>query len=181
MTGPRTPTEALRQRPTEAWISAQRERFPVEPTIDEVFTHKLRKRMAATEHSLDFGGLDLRLQEFLSAQTGQPELRVEALERLSGGASKEQFSFWLHWRPEGAEHPVRQRMMLRMDPTEAIVETHRRREWEVLRAVHGRVPVPEALWLDPEGRALGRPALIAGFLDGTVRPPGADRMSGVGM
>ncbi len=181
MTGPRTPTEALRQRPTEAWISAQRERFPVEPTIDEVFTHKLRKRMAATEHSLDFGGLDLRLQEFLSAQTGQPELRVEALERLSGGASKEQFSFWLHWRPEGAEHPVRQRMMLRMDPTEAIVETHRRREWEVLRAVHGRVPVPEALWLDPEGRALGRPALIAGFLEGTVRPPGADRMSGVGM
>ncbi|MFZ5653751.1 MAG: phosphotransferase family protein [Pseudomonadota bacterium] len=177
----RTPTAALRHRPTEDWIATLRARFPVEPAIDEVFTRKLRKRIEIAEHSLDFSGLDQRLQAFLAARTGQPGVRVEGLERLSGGASKEQFSFWLHWQPPGAAQPVRQHLMLRMDPTEAIVETHRQREWEILRAMRGQVPVPEALWLDPDGRDLGRPALIAGFLEGTVRPPGADRMSGVGM
>ena len=184
MTRHRTPTGALRHQPTDDWIAALRARFEVEPAIDEVFTRKLRKRIESPEHSLDFSGLAERLRDFLAAQAGQPDIRIEALERLSGGASKEQFSFWLHWHPEGAASPVRERMMLRMDPTEAIVETHRQREWEILRAMRamrGLVPVPEVLWLDPEGDALGRPALIARFVEGTVRPPGADRMSGVGM
>ena len=176
-----TLTLALRHRPAPEWIAAMRERFPVEPAIDEVFTRKLNKRVELPEHSMDFSALPERLRVFLVQETGQTELRVEGVARLSGGASKEQFSFLLTWRPDGAAGPVTERLMLRMDPSEAIVETHRLREWEVLRAVRGTVPVPEVLWLDEEGEALGRPALIARFLEGTVRPPGADRMSGVGM
>ncbi|HEX4881524.1 MAG TPA: phosphotransferase family protein [Porticoccaceae bacterium] len=176
-----TPIQALRDRPTTAWIAQSRARFPVEPAIDAVFTRKLKKRVETPEHSMDFSALPERLRAFLAQATGQPELRVTDVQRLAGGASKEQFSFQLHWRPDGGSEQVTRRMMLRMDPSEAIVETHRQREWEVLRAMRGLVPVPEALWLDPEGEALGRPALIAGFLEGTVRPPGADRMSGVGM
>ena len=178
---PRTPAQALRHRPTPDWIARVRARFPVEPAIDEVFTRKLNKRVATPEHSMDFSALPERLRGFLAAATGQPELRVTEVQRLAGGASKEQFSFVLHWQPDANGPPVTRRMMLRMDPSEAIVETHRQREWEVLRAVQGVAPVPEVLWLDPEGVALGRPALIAGFLEGTVRPPGADQMSGVGM
>ena len=176
-----TPTLALRHRPAPDWIAAMRARFPVEPTIDLVFTRKLNKRVELAEHSMDFSALPERLQGFLVRETGQAELRVEAVARLSGGASKEQFSFLLTWRPDGMAGPVTERMMLRMDPSEAIVETHRLREWEVLSAVRGTVPAPEVLWLDEEGAALGRPALIARFVEGTVRPPGADRMSGVGM
>ena len=178
---PRTPTQALRHQPTPDWIAQMRARFPVEPAIDQVFTRKLKKRVETPEHSMDFSTLPERLRAFLVEATGQPDLRVSEVQRLAGGASKEQFSFVLHWRPDGGGPPIARRMMLRMDPSEAIVETHRQREWEVLRAVRGVVPVPEVLWLDPEGDALGRPALIAGFLEGTVRPPGADKMSGVGM
>ncbi|MGB5145726.1 MAG: phosphotransferase family protein [Porticoccaceae bacterium] len=172
---------ALRHSPTPEWIAAMRARYPVEPAIDAVFTRKLGKRIELPEHSMDFSALPERLRAFLARETGQADLKVEQVARLSGGASKEQFSFLLTWQPEGAAQPVTQRLMLRMDPSEAIVETHRLREWEVLRAMQGVVPVPEVLWLDPEGTALGRPALIAGFVEGTVRPPGADRMSGVGM
>ncbi|MCC6297557.1 MAG: hypothetical protein IT469_12705 [Pseudomonadales bacterium] len=178
---PRTPTQALRHQPTPDWIAQMRARFPVEPAIDQVVTRKLKKRVETPEHSMDFSTLPERLRAFLVEATGQPDLRVSEVQRLAGGASKEQFSFVLHWRPDGGGPPIARRMMLRMDPSEAIVETHRQREWEVLRAVRGVVPVPEVLWLDPEGDALGRPALIAGFLEGTVRPPGADKMSGVGM
>jgi aminoglycoside phosphotransferase (APT) family kinase protein len=178
---PRTPTQALRHQPTADWIAQVRARFPVEPAIDQVFTRKLNKRVGTPEHSMDFSALPERLRAFLAQATGQPELRVSEVQRLAGGASKEQFSFVLHWRPDAGGPPVARRMMLRMDPSEAIVETHRRREWEVLRAVQGVAPVPEVLWLDSEGDALGRPALIAGFIEGTVRPPGADQMSGVGM
>lgn len=176
-----TPALAMRHAPTPEWIEQVRARFLVEPAIDEVLTRKLVKRTATPEHSMDFSGLPERLREFLVARTGQPDLRVDDVARLPGGASKEQFSFSLTWRPGGAGESQTRRMMLRMDPSEAIVETHRRREWEVLRAMFGVVPVPEALWLDPDGAALGRPALVAGFLTGTVRPPGGDRMSGVGM
>lgn len=176
-----TPTQRLRSAPTPEWIAGSRARFPVEPAIDEVFTRKLRKRVETPEHSMDSSGLPERLRAFLAAETGQPDLRVHQVQRLSGGASKEQFSFGLHWRPDGTGPAVTEPMMLRMDPSEAIVETHRRREWEVLRAMRGVVPVPRVRWLDADGTALGRPALVADFVEGTVRPPGADQMSGVGM
>jgi aminoglycoside phosphotransferase (APT) family kinase protein len=172
---------ALRHSPTPEWIAAMRARYPVEPAIDAVFTRKLGKRIELPEHSMDFSALPELLRAFLIQETGQSDLKVDQIARLSGGASKEQFSFLLTWQPEGATQPVTWRLMLRMDPSEAIVETHRLREWEVLRAMQGVVPVPEVLWLDAAGTARGRPALIAGFADGTVRPPGADKMSGVGM
>ncbi len=178
---PYTAVLGLRRQPTPDWIAQVRARFPVEPAIDEVFTRKLRKRVETPEHSMDSSGLPERLRAFLAAETGQPDLRVHDVQRLSGGASKEQFSFGLRWRPDGTGPAVTAPMMLRMDPSEAIVETHRRREWEVLRAMRGVVPVPRARWLDADGGALGRPALVADFLEGTVRPPGADQMSGVGM
>ena len=178
-----TYTLAKRAQPTPEWVAQVRARFPVEKAIDEVFTRKLHNRTQAPLQDMDFTRLQKPLVNFLREQTGQADLEVRDLRRLSGGASKEQFTFSLDWRNNKGERENLP-LMLRMDPRESIVETHRLREYQVLRAAWGEVPVPEVLWIDPEGKHLGQPALIAGFLEGTVQPPqpgNDERMSGVGL
>jgi aminoglycoside phosphotransferase (APT) family kinase protein len=176
----RTPTQRLRSAPTADWIAAIRARFPVERTIDEVFTRKLEHRARPGEHRTDVAALAGRLEAYLRAVTGQEDLEFSDLQRLTGGASKEQFTFRLSWRPAGGERVTR-RLILRMDPSESIVETHRLREAQLLRAMRGVVPVPEVFWVDPGGEHLGHPFLIAGFLEGRVRPEGENKASGLGM
>lgn len=105
-----------------------------------------------------------RLVPFLESQ-GLTDVAVTNLRRMGGGASKEQFVFDLAAR----ERPAR-RCVLRMDPLEAAVITSRAREFEALRAMYGLIPVPEALWVDTDGSALGRPALITGFVEGVTKP-----------
>ena len=178
-----TDTLAERAQPSAEWIAQVRARFPVEKAIDEVFTRKLKNRAQASRQEMDFTRLQKPLEKFLRDQTAQPDLEVQDLRRLPGGASKEQFTFALNWRNSNGERENLP-LMLRMDPRESIVETHRLRECQVLRAAWGEVPVPPVLWIDPEGKHLGQPALIAGFLEGTVQPPQPDndeRMSGVGL
>jgi aminoglycoside phosphotransferase (APT) family kinase protein len=63
--------------------------------------------------------------------------------------------------------------VLRLQPAESIVETHRLREFQAIRALHGTIPVPEACWVDPDGEELGQPALITRFCAGVTRPPSA--------
>ncbi|MES2492971.1 MAG: phosphotransferase family protein [Pseudomonadota bacterium] len=86
--------------------------------------------------------------------------------RMGGGASKEQFVFDV----EGDIAPEFRRCVLRMDPREGIIETCRKREAQILRAVHGRVPVPPVLCIDGDGNALGQPAMITGFVGGVAKP-----------
>lgn len=86
--------------------------------------------------------------------------------RMGGGASKEQFVFDV----EGAVDPAFRRCVLRMDPREGIIETCRRREVQVLRAVQGKVPVPPVFCADTEGAVLGQPAMITGFVAGVAKP-----------
>ena len=68
-------------------------------------------------------------------------VRVEGLEPLVGGASRELWSFDLVAGDE------RRGCVLRRDPAGVEDPAGRRREWEVLRAAHDHgVPVPEPLW-----------------------------------
>jgi aminoglycoside phosphotransferase (APT) family kinase protein len=73
------------------------------------------------------------------------------------------------------------KLILRMDPSESIVETHRLREAQLLRAMSGQVAVPDVLWVDPTPEHLGHPFLIAGFLEGAVQPEGGKKASGIGI
>ncbi|KQX24295.1 aminoglycoside phosphotransferase [Sphingomonas sp. Root50] len=70
-----------------------------------------------------------------------------------------------------------------MEPPEAIVETSRRREIEILRLMDGVVPVPPCYWVDPDGKYLPHPALIYGFAEGRSRPKVApsEQVSGIGI
>ncbi|MEL6877171.1 MAG: phosphotransferase family protein [Pseudomonadota bacterium] len=95
--------------------------------------------------------------------------KVSDVSRLGGGASKEQFMFTL---AKADEEP--KRYVLRMDPEEAITETSRRREWDVLRAMKGTVPVPGVLAIDEDAVIFPRPALIMEMMPGTPKPSSID-------
>ncbi|MBI5619270.1 MAG: phosphotransferase family protein [Gammaproteobacteria bacterium] len=149
--------------------------------------HDLEREIARTIHGVHaaratgpyrlrtLGQVGAVLEPFLSAR-GVHAPRVTNLKRLGGGASKEQFVFDL----ETASAPPR-RCVLRMDPMEAAVITSRRREFEALQAMHGRIPVPEPLWVDVDGSALGRPALVTSFVAGVTKPTASSsNVSGFG-
>lgn len=108
--------------------------------------------------------LRARLEPFLSNE-GVCNPQIENLRRLAGGASKEQFVFTLT-----AEDRPPVNCVLRLEPIEGVALTSRQRELEAMRAVSCVAPVPEVLWIDPDGAALGRPALITTFVDGVTKP-----------
>lgn len=105
-----------------------------------------------------------------------PGATVGAVNRMGGGASKEQFLFTLNGA-DGQAH----RYVLRMDPLEAITETSRLREYEILNAVQGIVPAPKPRWIDVDGETFGRPAAIMEFVGGVTKPSDAGlKVSGLG-
>jgi aminoglycoside phosphotransferase (APT) family kinase protein len=103
------------------------------------------------------------LEKFFAYEASGAEISNVA--RMGGGASKEQFVFTMTTGDDAAD-----RFVLRMDPMEGITETSRAREYEILNAMQGTVPVPRPIWLDPEGTHFGRPAVIMEFISGTPKP-----------
>lgn len=104
-----------------------------------------------------------------------PGSNVSDVRRVGGGASKEQFFFTLS-RDGAAE-----RYLLRMDPRLAITETDREREFGLLRAMNGIVPVPETAWVDPAGDHFPQSAAIMKVVSGVTKPSGAGmKVSGLG-
>jgi aminoglycoside phosphotransferase (APT) family kinase protein len=103
------------------------------------------------------------LASFFSREV--PGSTVSGIARIGGGASKEQFVFTL--APPG-ETP--RRYVLRMDALEGITETSRAREFEILKAFRGVVPVPNPVWLDADAAHFPQPAIIMEFVDGVTKP-----------
>jgi aminoglycoside phosphotransferase (APT) family kinase protein len=93
------------------------------------------------------------LRDELAAVVGEDlgaTVRIEDLEPLVGGASRELWSFDLVVGEE------RRRCVLRRDPEGVEDPAGRRREWEVLRAAYdGGVAVPEPLWFVESDRGAG--------------------------
>ena len=98
-----------------------------------------------------------------------PGAAVSGIARMGGGASKEQFLFTL---AAPGEEP--RRYVLRMDPLEAITETCRQREYEILTAFEGVIPVPKPVWIDAEGEVFPRPAMIMELVSGVTKPSTID-------
>ncbi len=168
-----------KNRPPAAWISALRGRFRTEAAIDRLLTRKLERRGGPGFTPLPLDTLASRIESLLQARIGS-DFRVSDVRWLSGGASKLQVAFTLDWnRPDiGRE---RTPMVLRMEPAESIVETSRLREYQLIQAMTGTVPVPPVFWCDEDGEYLPYPSLIYGFAQGVTRPTGsADGVSGLG-
>ena len=148
-----------------------------EPTILQVLDQKRLKRADPAYRPRTDGDTKAILQAFFATVELGEEYQITNLRRMSGGASKEQFVFD---QAAGTDRPP-DRYVLRMDPLESIAETSRQREWEVLRAVEGTIPVPHAKWVDADGSMLGQPGLITSFVNGVPKPSDApSNVTGLG-
>jgi aminoglycoside phosphotransferase (APT) family kinase protein len=94
------------------------------------------------------------------------DLVVHDLERASTGYSRENWLFEASWtEPDGTA--VRKRLILRRDPVGSVLETDRRSEFAVLKALEdGPVPLPRTHWLDADGTFLERPSVVMDRADG---------------
>ena len=94
------------------------------------------------------------LAAYLTRAWGEP-VGIEALSRISGGASRETYRF------DAVVGGRRRPLILRRDPPGSLIETDRRSEFLALKSFHGRgVAAPEPLILEDEGAELARPFFI---------------------
>lgn len=115
--------------------------------------------------------LEPRLAAYIAGKLpGATDVAVTALERISGGASRETYRFVLDWRESGEARS--RRLILRRDPPASLIDTERRVEFEAYRAFAGSsVPVPEMLWLEEGDAALDHPFFIAEEIAGYQASP----------
>lgn len=166
-------------RPTLEWIEQLRRRFPCEREIDRILTRKLQRRSSPPYSPVRLETLVKGTAALIRSEI-KDDFEIADARWLSGGASKLQMAFTLKWHPPGAR-PTATPMVLRMEPSESIVETSRLREFQIIRAMDGVVPVPPTYWVDAEGEFLPYPAIVYGFAPGVTKPvTGTSNVSGLG-
>lgn len=159
-----------RQAPDAAFIADLRARFPVEPAIDRVLTRKMQQRASAPHRPVTLDELVACLNRLLADKLDQPFAVLEP-RWMTGGSSKLQVAFALDWHGVDGTEPLHVTpMVLRMSPAESIVETSRRREFEMIRALDGLIPVPECYWEDEDAAVFPYPALIFAMAPGVAKP-----------
>lgn len=137
----------------------------IEPRMRHILDRKAQRSKLGPYIAKREDQIDAALRKLFAAE-GLTGVSLSDLRRLAGGASKEMFSFTLEH--DGADAP--ERLVLRMDPYEGIVETCRLRETQMLRAMRDVVPVPTVRFIDPEGEYLGQPGMISQFVHGVTKP-----------
>ncbi len=133
----------------------------IEPRILEILVGKRERRLRGPYLPRTPQQVHAGLRSLMAAEGG----RISEVRRMAGGASKEQFVF-RYDGPRGTEQ-----LVLRLDPLEGLLETCRRREAQVLRAMRGVVPVPEVIAVDADGSHLGLPGMVTSFVTGVAKPP----------
>lgn len=170
-----------RSQPDAHFIEEIRTRYPVEREIDRILSRKMARRDGPGYSALSLDSLVGGARALISSEV-KDEFALHNPRWLQGGASKLQMAFDLEWTGMRGEGRPRTPMVLRMEPPEAIVETSRRREIEILELMAGIIPVPPCYWIDPDGQYLPHPALVYGFAEGRSRPKVAPskQVSGIG-
>lgn len=148
----------------------------IEPRIQYIYDRKLDHRKQGPYSPKTNDEVESALIRLFNAEDLHGVV-ISQLERMTGGASKEQFAFNLSH--EAMAEP--KRYVLRMDPLEGIVETCRLREAELLSVLQGIVPVPPVLAVDPEGQYLGLPGVITQFVQGVTKPTALESQSVTGI
>jgi aminoglycoside phosphotransferase (APT) family kinase protein len=108
---------------------------------------------------------------WIADEVGDPSASIGEVRRTSAGFSRENWIFDATWAAGG--QTFHRPLIARRDPPGSVLNTDRRVETAVLRAVeHTSVPSPRLLWADLEGTRLGRPAIVMelapGYCDGFV-------------
>ncbi|WP_404477103.1 phosphotransferase family protein [Novosphingobium sp. BL-52-GroH] len=171
----------IRQNPDAHFLAQVRARFPVEAEIDRTLSRKMTQRAtgrAYAAHSLE--SLVAGTANLVRANVGD-DFAITNARWLTGGASKIQVAFDLDWHDGNVRRS--EPMVLRMEPAESVVETSRKREFELLQALDGVVPVPPCFWVDDTAEHLPHPALIYGFAQGVTKPSDlpSQQVTGIGL
>lgn len=168
-----------KDRPTPEWIAATRKRFEVEREVDRALTYKMEKRTSPPYTKLPLERLVAGVQSLIASQLKTPFEITEA-QWLSGGASKLQMAFSLTWDRPGVGRETT-RMVLRTDLAESLHATSRLREYQVVKALTGSLPVPPVFWVDNTAEHLPYPGIVYGFVSGVTKPSNAKgNVSGLG-
>jgi aminoglycoside phosphotransferase (APT) family kinase protein len=112
------------------------------------------------------------LKRFLIRELdGACSIEICGLHRTSYGYSCENWPFDLRWTRVTGEEQC-ERLILRRDATDPLLESSRTTEFEVLRALQSyeTLPTPRARWLDGTGTYFGRPATIMERCPGVCDP-----------
>ena len=161
----------VRDAPTRDFIEALRRRYPIEPEIDRLLTRKMERR-GGPSHQVD--SLATLSDSLLALLRDTLDDKFEVSDQcwLAGGASKLQMRFTLRWN-QPSVGPTTSDLVVRMEPSESINASSRLREFELLRVLHGTVPVPKVYWVDPDGKFFPEPALIYAYAHGVAKPTAA--------
>lgn len=145
--------------------------------MEAVHRHIIDRRSANRSLPPYRAALTDEIVEILSAffAKERPGAAISGVRRVGGGASKEQFFFTL------SEAGEEEKFLLRMDPRSAITETDREREFTLIGAMQGRVPVPEPVWIDNDANHFPQAAAILRVVSGVTKPSDAGvKVSGLG-
>ncbi|MGQ0697281.1 MAG: phosphotransferase family protein [Panacagrimonas sp.] len=168
-----------KDKPSREWIAATRKRFAVEREVDRALTAKLENRAGPAYTKLPLEALVKGATSLIGSQLKTPFEITEA-KWLAGGASKLQMGFNLTWDRPGVGRETT-RMVLRTDLAESLHATSRLREYQMVNALKGHMPVPPAFWVDVKGEHLPYPGLVYGFVSGVTKPSTAKSgVSGLG-
>jgi aminoglycoside phosphotransferase (APT) family kinase protein len=108
-----------------------------------------------------------KLRRFVESQLPEArDLRIHDLRRTSAGFSRENWVFDASWVDEGGS-AIHEPLIMRRDPVGSVLDTDRRIEFAVLRALEPTaIPAPRVRWLDADGAQLGRPSVVMVREDG---------------
>lgn len=138
--------------------------YPVERTLDRRLTEKMRRRFSGKGDGPEIRSeVHHRLKSFLSGRLEEPFV-VRHLNRLAGGGANDSYRFTLV-RENRADD-----LVLRIKAPAGICVTEVEREFQILRATHGVIPVPEPYWMTTDPEHFGEPALICGKVSGVPSP-----------
>ena len=160
-------------RPTTEFIESLRARFPTERYVDQCLTRKMMARPPAQKPVQTVAEITPRLRQFLAPRV-DGEFTIGNVCALAGGTCKEQFAFDLNRSGDSV-----QRLVIRIETPEAPMQTHRLREFQILQALQGCVPLPVPLWIDDDGSEFGEPAMVYTFFEGVNRPEQEGAASGI--
>lgn len=166
--------------PSPAFIEDMRRRYPTESETDTLLVRKLQRRSGPPYRRSTLAELTECARKLL-ADSIEGDFEISEQTWFTGGVSKIQMGFTLRWN-DPKRGTRTDRLVVRMDPSESSNTTSRQREFELLSAFEGVVPVPRVYWLDPDGRYFPEPALIYAYAPGVTKPrtTTTGRVSGMG-
>jgi aminoglycoside phosphotransferase (APT) family kinase protein len=105
-----------------------------------------------------------RMEDFFRRRSDDPDsVKLVDYQLITGGYSRQMSRVWME------DGGVTRGYIVRQDPPpgQAIIDTDRATEWEVLSTLHetGKIPMPAPLWFDPTGEELGSPGIVIDMVD----------------